>query len=134
MSLSRKQRRDMIEICRDVCGNTAMPIIENNTAYASKSSRDEEGYSATYVSVEFCEGKYTVEITNRGRDCDGEHSTYRYYNVYRRNKPRRIYLESHWVNDKRGGRRVRGKFDVRRFVYERISESQRDLFAEMMGY
>lgn len=139
--MSRKDYHAMKAIIREQLGNPNAMVEfvseEGETrgfvyAVGHQSFRHDEGYSATGIQVFADEpGRYSVQVENRSRDCDGPHSSHDEFVVGPAGKRRRWYWNRNWKTN-----RPEGKFGMKSAfkILKQGRSSQRDYFAEAAGY
>lgn len=137
--MSRKDYHNMRSIVRDFL-NDPNAIVEFSESYTGiqavgfQSSRHDEGFSSTSISVSIGEkpGTYEVSEYNNGRDCDGRISSENEYLVKKTTtKRKRWYFNKNWETN-----RPQGKFGMKTAwkVLSKSKERIRDYTAESMGY
>ena len=132
VGVSRKQYRDMVEVCKLFVGKTTLVYVEGEAVLSHSFSAHEEGYTAKSVVVSINdEGSYFVSTTTKCKDCDGPSSAYGDYVVRRfTGKRKRVYNDRNWKTGAPTGKFwMKPKWKVISQV-----ESQRDVYAERMGY
>lgn len=136
--MTRKERRDLLAIVRDYLGRgpyTGAALTEDGTCVGARGGAHDEGYSMTYVEA-WAEspGVYGVVVHTDGRDCDGRHSSTDEYRVRRLSRSRRYYPWSSWSWETGKPVRARGRHEVKRWAWDRVTGRQRDYSAERAGY